>query len=165
MKKKFLNIVISLSIFGGCSNPSFAQIIAHVAGGYDSKPNPTLSFGIGAKIKALYATFDLRPDMNRKQAYSGNNYLGGNVGFDVVSLFNNESYWQLIPEVGYYNHKVNNENKQLNSNVFMGAVKVMRQIGAGEIPQYELEYTVNAFIEPASFEKSYQIMAGLLFTL
>ena len=112
MKKllKKLSILISLSIFGGCSNPSFAQLQMSIGAGYNFNEHPIYSLNAGYEKERITINGGFQRSLTR--ATSSTIIAGFEAGYNLLSA--GDSYLlaqSIIISAGYWHISYNTDQK------------------------------------------------------
>jgi hypothetical protein len=113
MKKllKKLSILISLSIFGGCSNPSFAQVQISIGAGYNFNQHPIYSLNAGYEKERITINGGFQRSLTR--ATSSTIIAGGEIGYNLLSAGDSYLLAQSIIVSGGYWHVSGNSDQKI----------------------------------------------------
>jgi len=113
MKKllKKLSILISLSIFGGCSNPSFAQLQMSIGAGYNFNKHPIYSLNAGYEKERIIVNGGFQRSLTR--ATSSTIIAGGEVGYNLLSAGDSYLLAQSVIISGGIYHVAGNSDQKL----------------------------------------------------
>ena len=116
MKKllKKLSILISLSIFGGCSNPSFAQLQMSIGAGYNFNKHPIYSLNAGYEKERITVNGGFQRSLTR--ATSSTIIVGGEIGYNLLNAGDSYLLTQsIIISAGYWNVSGNSDQKLIKA--------------------------------------------------
>jgi len=113
MKKllKKLSILISLSIFGGCSNPSFAQLQMSIGAGYNFNKHPIYSLNAGYEKERITINGGFQRSLTR--ATNSTIIAGGEIGYNLLSAGDSYLLAQSVIVSGGIWHVSGNSDQKL----------------------------------------------------